>query len=259
MEAPVKAGEGHEVRTLADLEALSRAAADFFVSLSLSAAASEKRFSVALSGGSTPQRLFSLLASSPCRESINWSSTHFFWADERCVPKESPESNYNLVYSMLLSRLPVPGDNIHRIRGEDGPERAARGYEDLLRSLFGQQPFPVFDLIVLGAGADGHTASIFPDSEVVRERTRLAVPVYANAPKPARVTLTLPVLNNAAQVLFLASGRAKAQVLHEILEDGNPKRYPAGLVKPVHGRLTWLIDRDAARLLAQPTFPRGRS
>jgi 6-phosphogluconolactonase len=252
----VKADARHEIRIFADLEALSRAAADFFVSLSQSAIKSENRFAVALSGGSTPRRFFSLLASSPCQESIKWSSTHFFWADERCVSKKASESNYNLAYSMLLSRVPVPGDNIHRIRGEDDPERAARDYEDCLREFFGRLPLPVFDLIILGAGADGHTASIFPDAAVVRERTRLAVPVYAEAPNPARVTLTLPVLNNAAQVLFLASGRAKNAVLHEILEDGNPKRYPAGLVQPVRGRLTWLIDRDAASLLSLPPFPR---
>jgi len=255
----MKADAGEEIRVFADLEVLSRAAADLFVSLSQSAVASDKKFAVALSGGSTPRRFFSLLASSPCQESIKWSSTHFFWADERCVPKEAPESNYNLAYSMLLSRVPVPRDNIHRIRGEDDPEQAARDYEDRLRTFFGRQPFPVFDLIILGAGADGHTASIFPDTAVVRERTRLAVPVYADAPKPARVTLTLPVLNSAAQVLFLAAGRAKTAVLHEILEDGNPKRYPAGLVQPVHGRLTWLIDREAASMLALPTLPRRRA
>lgn len=251
----MKTGVEQEIRIFADFEALSRAATELFVSLSQDAVSSGKRFTVALSGGSTPRRFFSLLSSSPYQEKIQWSSTHFFWADERCVPKEAPESNYHLAQSEFLSNVPVPEENIHRIMGENNPEQAAREYEDCLRKFFANHPIPVFDLIVLGVGADGHTASLFPGSVVIREQMRLAVPVYAASPKPSRVTLTLPVLNNAACVLFLASWRTKAAVLHEILEDGNPKRYPAGLVRPVHGRLTWLIDREAASMLTRQNFP----
>jgi 6-phosphogluconolactonase len=244
------------IRIFADLEALSQAAADFLVSLSRDALALKGRFAVAFSGGSTPRRFFSLLAASPYREQIAWASMYFFWADERCVSRGHPDSNYKLAYDTLLSKVPIPEENIHRIKGEKNPKQAAREYEDSLRQFFGTQPFPVFDLIILGVGVDGHTASLFPGTTAVHERTRIALPVYAEVPKPSRVTLTLPVLNNAAQVLFLASGREKAVVLHEIHEDGNPKLYPAGLVRPVHGRLTWLIDRGAASLLAEQTFPR---
>ena len=238
-----------------DLEALSQAAADFLLSLYKDASASKGRFVVAFSGGSTPRRFFSLLAASPYREQIAWGSMHIFWADERCVPREHPDSNYKLAHEVLLSKVPIPAQNIHEIKGEKNPEQAAREYEDSLRQFFGTQSLPVFDLIVLGVGVDGHTASLFPGTTAVHERARIALPVYAEAPKPGRVTLTLPVLNNASQVFFLASGREKAVVLHEILEDGNPKHYPAGLVQPIHGRLMWLIDRGAASHLAEQNIP----
>ena len=252
----MKAGAAARLRVFADLEAMSQAAADLFVSLSRDALASKGRFAVAFSGGTTPRRFLSLLATSPYQERITWASMYIFWADERCVPRGHPDSNYKLVHEALLSKVPIPEENIHWINGEKKPEQAAREYEDSLRQFFETQSFPVFDLIILGVGVDGHTASLFPGTTAVHERTRIALPVYAEVPKPDRVTLTLPVLNNASQVLFLASGREKAVVLHEIHEDGNPKLYPAGLVRPVHGRLTWLIDRGAASLLAEQTFPR---
>ncbi len=252
----MKTGGETEVRVFADLEALSRIAADIFVLLCKDASASKGRFAVALSGGSTPRRFLSLLAGSPYQEQITWSTVHIFWADERCVARENHESNYKLAYETLLSKVPIPEENIHRIKGEMNPEQASRDYEDSLRMFFGTQPIPVFDLIVLGAGEDGHTASLFPGSTAVHERTRIVLPVYVEAPKLNRVTLTLPILDSASYVLFLASGRIKAAVLHEILEDGNPKYYPAGLVRPVHGRLTWLIDRDAGSLLTKQYFHR---
>ncbi len=252
----MKTGADSHIRIFADLEALSQAAADYFTSLSRDALSLKDRFAVALSGGYTPRRFFSLLATSPYKERISWASIHIFWADERCVPREHPESNYKLAHEALLSKVSIPKKNIHRIKGEKNPEQAAQEYEDSLRLFFGTQPFPVFDLIILGVGTDGHTASLFPGTVAVHERTRIALPMHAEAPKRDRVTMTLPVLNNALQVLFLASGREKAVVLHEILEDGNPKYYPAGMVQPVHGQLTWLIDRAAASLLTEQTFSR---
>lgn len=244
------------IRVYADLEALSQAAADSFVKLSMEALSSKGGFIVAISGGSTPRRFFSILAESPYEERIPWTSTHIFWADERCVPWGHPDSNYKLAHEALLSKVPIGDENVHRIKGEENSEKAARDYEESLRLFFGTQPLPVFDLIILGAGTDGHTASLFPGSAAVHERKRIAIAIHAEAPKPDRVTLTLPVLNNASRIIFLAAGREKATVLHEIMEDGNPKRYPAGLVQPVHGHVTWLVDRDAASLLSEETFPR---
>jgi 6-phosphogluconolactonase len=244
-----------EVRVFADVETLSRAAAESFVSLAQSAVASRGRCAVSLSAGTTPKRLYSLLASPPYSDRVDWTSLHVFWADERCVPWDHPDSNFKLVHDTLLSRVPLPQGNVHRVCGEEEPECAALDYEQDLRSFFGPGKFPVFDLILLGAGEDGHTASLFPGGSTLRAGTRLAVPVHFDAPKHSRVTLTLPVLNNAEQVLFLASGRLKAKVVHEILEEGNPYQYPAGMVQPVRGRVIWMVDRDAARLLTTPHSP----
>lgn len=242
---------GLQVRTFQDRKALSRAAADLFVSLSRNTIAAQGRFAVALSGGSTPKGLYTLLGTVPYREAVPWPRVHLFWADERCVPQDHPESNYKLAYDAFLSRVSLPSENIHRIRGEEEPGKAARVYEDDLRRFFGGG-VPVFDLLLLGAGEDGHTASLFPGSPSLHETTRVALPVYLERPKRDRVTLTLPVLNRAAHVLFLASGRAKAAVVSEILEGGNVQRYPAGLVQPVNGDVLWLIDREAAVKLRKP-------
>ncbi len=239
------------VRVFQDIEELSRAAAEFLISLTQPISASEGRFTIALSGGSTPKRLYTLLGSPPYREILPWRQMHFFWADERCVPEDHPESNFKLAVDTFLSSVAMPKENIHRIKGEEVPGRAARDYEQELRSFFGTASFPVFDLIILGAGEDGHTASLFPGSASLHERTRLALPVYLEPPKLNRVTLTLPVLNHAAEVLFLASGRAKAGVVHAIVENGNPMRYPAGLVQPARGSVAWFIDRQAAGLLTE--------
>jgi 6-phosphogluconolactonase len=240
-----------EIRIFDTLETLSLAAAEVVASLSQKAMASRGRFTLALSGGSTPRRLYTFLASSPYRERIDWPGAHFFWADERCVPWDHRESNFKLANDTFLSKVPLPAGNIHRICGEEEPECAAQEYEGELRWFFEPSSVPVFDLIILGAGQDGHTASLFPRAPAVRERTRLAVPVHLDAPKLSRVTLTLPVLLNAAQVLFLVSGREKARIVHEILEDGNPRLCPAGLVQPTRGRVTWMLGRDAAGLIEE--------
>jgi 6-phosphogluconolactonase len=250
MEAAVTGGTHPQIRVLRDLEALSLAAAELVSSIAQGSIAGKGGFTVALSGGNTPRRLYSLLGAAPFRERIAWKKVHLFWADERCVPADHTESNYRLVADTLLRRVDVPKDQVHRIRGEDEPERAAREYEEDIRRFFGPATAPVFDLVLLGAGEDGHTASLLPGSPALREKHRLAVPVYREPPKHSRITLTLPALNHASHILFLASGHAKAAVVHEIVEDGNPKQYPAGLVQPVNGTVTWMIDQEAAGLLA---------
>jgi len=238
-----------EIHVFADLETLSSNAAEFIFTLSRKTIASGGNFSVALSGGTTPRRLYTLLGSSPYREKIDWKQVHIFWADERCVPKDHPESNYKLAFDTFLSRISIPSSNIHRVEGETDPETAARNYERDIRQLSGATLPPAFDLIILGAGDDGHTASLFPTSPALRERERLVVPVYLEAPKLNRVTLTLPILNHAAQILFLVSGRSKKSVVEEVVERGNSRQYPAGLVHPQQGNSIWFIDHDAADLL----------
>ena len=243
-------GSNLQIQTSPDLEAISQKAAENFLTFARSSLQSKESLTVALSGGSTPRKFYYLLGCPPYRGQIEWHRIHFFWVDERCVSPEDEESNFKTVYDKLLSRVPVPEENIHRIRGEESPEEAAREYERAIRTFWSRKVMPVFDLIVLGMGEDGHTASLFPGSEALKEKKRLAVPVYRKEPEVNRVTLTLPVLNNASQVLFLISGRPKAKVLAEILGDGEKKRrYPAGLISPARGKITWLIDQEAAENL----------
>lgn len=233
------------IQILSDLDAISNEAVKIFVNLSKECIASKGRFVVALSGGSTPKRLYELLASDRYRGNVEWNRVHFFWADERCAPKESEESNFKLALDNLLSKIAIPAENIHRIKGEDGPEKGAGGYEEHIKRFFGISALPVFDLIILGIGEDGHTASLFPGSKPLDEKVRFAVPVYGE--KMNRITLTLPVLNNARRILFLVSGQSKADVLKDILENTEKrKKYPAGLINPAHGDITWLVTRDAA-------------
>ena len=241
-----------QVRIFPDIEALSRAAADFFVMRARESIAGDGRFAVALSGGSSPKGLYSLLGSPPLRDAVPWRGVHCFWADERCVPPEHPASNYRLAREAFLSAVQLPDANIHRVRGEGAPDAAARAYEEDLRRFFGGPGLPEFDLVILGAGEDGHTASLFPGSPSLRETARLALPVYLERPELDRVTLTLPVLNHASHVLFLATGRAKADIISGILEEGNPRNHPAGLVRPGDGDVTWLIDREAGGKLRRP-------
>ncbi len=242
-------GNAAQVRIFPNIESLSRAAADLFVTRARASVADVGRFVVALSGGSSPKPLYTLLGSPAYREVIPWQRTYFFWADERCVPPEHPDSNYRLASDAFLSGVAVPAANIHRIKGEEGPDSAARLYEDDLRNFFRRPGLPVFDLIILGAGEDGHTASLFPGSSSLRETARLALPVHLGRPKLDRVTLSLPVLNHASHVLFLASGQAKAGVVAGIIDDANRQGYPAGFVRPVNGEIAWFVDRDAGNSL----------
>jgi 6-phosphogluconolactonase len=226
---------------------LSRAAAGLFVVLAEAAIASQGRFAVALSGGSTPRRFYALLGASPYRDDVDWNRVHVFWADERCVPPVHGESNFKLVHEALFSRVPVPEDNIHRIRGEEGPDAAAGIYEEDIRKFFSPDK-PAFDLIVLGVGEDGHTASIFPDAAAAHETTRIVAPVHRDSHDIPRVTLTLPLINLSAHVLVLASGRSKSAIVRAILSGEDPGQYPAGLVHPVNGDLMWFLDHEAAGL-----------
>jgi 6-phosphogluconolactonase len=206
------------------------------------------RFTVALAGGSTPRALYRLLADDkgPYRTRVPWESTHVFFGDERMVPPDDPESNARMAFEALLRHVPVPEEQVHRIRGENpDPERAAEEYEEMLRSTFrlAGRERPRFDLVLLGLGADGHTASLFPGDRALEERDRLVVPSTAPVPPRSRVTLTLPVLNNASSVLFLVSGATKAPAVQRVRRGEN---LPAARVRPENGALLWLCDRPAA-------------
>lgn len=239
-----------KIEVLSDLEAVSLRAASIFVNASRNSIAAKKRFAVAISGGSTPRRLYTLLGSEAYRHQVDWQHVHLFWADERCVLKEDEASNFKTAFDTLLSKVALPDKNIHRIKGEEAPDKAARDYEEDIGRFFGESERPGFDLIILGMGEDGHTASLFPGSKSLEERVRLAIPVYLERPKKNRITLTLPVLNNADQILFLVAGPSKAAILSEILGEKEKKEgFPAGLVRPAQGNMTWLIDREAAEKL----------
>jgi len=242
----VKTAPALRVSVFSDLEALSQAGADLFLAVAGEAIASRGRFSAALSGGSTPRRLYELLASPVYRNRIDWPHVDLFWADERSVPSDHQDSNFKLLSDTLLSHLSPPAANIHRMRGEADPQEAAADYEHQLLDYFGPRPFPVFDLIMLGVGEDGHTASLFPGSPAIGEKKRMVVPVYLDKPRTSRITLTLPVINHASRVLFLATGASKAGVIRHILDEGNSRGYPAGLVHPESGEVLWFLDYEAA-------------
>src|SRR5215213_121920 len=239
-----------EIRIFKDVEELSQAAADLFVRQAAESIAARDRFLVALNGGSTPTRLFQLL-STGFRTNVDWSRVHVFWGDERCVPPDDPGSSYGQARETLLSHVPIPDSNIHRIRGELGPAEASKDYSLLLKE-FASPPlaWPRFDLVYLGMGEDGHTASLFPGSPL--DPSEAAVPVTANyQDRPAkRVTLTPVVFNSAHMIAFMAAGEKKAKTFAEVLSDRyNPERYPAQRIDPKDGRLIWLVDEDAASRL----------
>jgi len=241
-----------EIRILTTPQELFEVAAEEVVRAATEAVAQRGRFTIALSGGSTPKNLFNLLATN-ARTVFPWDRTYFFWSDERHVPPTDPESNYRMAEEIMLSKIPVNAGNVFRIAAEN-PDAAAvaEAYEQTLRKFFQLQPgqVPVFDLILLDVGPDGHTASLFPNTAGLQEKTRLVIANWVDKLKANRLTMTLPVLNSAREMAFLASGTDKAQVLRTVLEeDAPPEQYPAKLVRPSNGRLIWFVDRAAASQL----------
>jgi 6-phosphogluconolactonase len=232
-----------------DYEALSNAAAGIFVQQARQAAQTKGWFSAVLSGGQTPRRTYELLARPPYRDHVSWGQVHVFWGDERCVPHGDERSNTRMVRQALLDHVPIPSSLIHPIACSEVPSQGAKQYEAELHDFFGEQP-PRFDLVFLGLGENGHTASLFPGTPVLAERERWVSEVYVAEQKLYRVTLTAPLINQAAVVAFLVSGAAKAGVLQEVLEGpADPRRLPAQLIHPREGELHWLVDRAAGSLL----------
>ena len=243
-----------DLRRFTEGEDLARAAAEEFTRRAEAAVRDHARFSVALSGGSTPRRLYRLLAdpAQPFRDRIDWSATHVFWGDERHVPPDHPDSNYRMACEVLLDLVPVPAENIHRMRGEEADvAHAASLYEAELRAFFADSSSqPRFDLVLLGLGTDAHTASLFPGSEAVHERERWVLAPWVEKLASWRITLTPAVFDRAAAVIFLVQGEDKADALRAVLEGGrDPDRHPAQVVRPESGELLWLIDDAAANRL----------
>ena len=234
-----------------DLEALSRGAAEFFAATARNAVAARGRFSIALSGGSTPRRTYEMLARPTFRDRVDWARAHIFWGDERCVDPDDPRSNARLAQEALLRQVPVPAGQVHPMDCLPDPREAARRYEALLQSFFAGGE-PCFDLILLGLGENGHTASLFPGDPVLGERERWVAPVYLVEQDLHRLTLTAPLLNQAREVVFLVAGAAKAAVVREVLQGPrDPLRLPAQLIHPEGGELHWLLDNEAAGTLSR--------
>jgi 6-phosphogluconolactonase len=235
-----------EIIICRDIAELSRQSAERFSQLVNQSVQGSGCFTVALSGGSTPKHLYSLLASPDYKERIPWNNVHLFWGDERCVPPDHPESNFGMVRESLLSKIKIPAENIHRMAGEREPQAAAAEYEKHLQEFFGLESgaLPRFDLILLGIGEDGHTASLFPGSDALDETERLVIAPFVEKLNSYRLTLTLPVLNSGAEVWFLVTGASKADAVKKVLRGSAD--LPAAKVQPVNGRLVWFITQDAA-------------
>jgi 6-phosphogluconolactonase len=237
-----------EISVHPDPDALAHDAARRFVQSARDAIDLADRFSVALSGGSTPRAMHQILAAD-YRDAIDWTKVEIFFGDERCVPPDHPESNFRMARETLLSKVPIPPDNVHRMRGEIDPNEAAKEYGLMLKEKFGDDGL---DLIFLGLGEDGHTASLFPGTAAVNETHHRCVANYAEhstTGKSWRITLTAPFINRCREVMFLVAGAAKSKALASVLEGPpQPQKIPAQLIQPASGKLIWLIDAQAAEM-----------
>ena len=254
---------GGQVRIYRDPEELALKAARLFARLADQYVVGCGRFTVALSGGSTPKAMLSLLAADPFVDTVPWSSIYFFWGDERCVPPDHSDSNYRMASEALLSKVPVPPANIFRIPAENpDPQRAAEEYAATLSRFFLSgagatkadttplSNLPRFDLVFLGMGPDGHTASLFPHTKALQAGDQIVVANYVEKFKAYRITLTAAAINNARNVAFLAAGGDKAETLKNVLEGSyQPDLYPSQLIRPRNGTLLWMVDEAAAHLL----------
>jgi 6-phosphogluconolactonase len=233
-----------QTKVVADLAALVEEAADRITTAARTAIADHGWFSIALSGGSTPEPVYRRLTEEPYRSAIDWSCVRIYFGDERCVPPDSPQSNFHMAQKSMLSTLPIPAENIFRMRGEIDPSQAAMEYGRMLKEQFGDGGL---DSILLGMGGDGHTASLFPGTDVLNETKHRCVAHMVPKLNAWRITMTAPFINRADAVMFLVSGTDKADIVREVLEGPrDPQRLPSQLIRPINGRLTWLLDSAAA-------------
>jgi 6-phosphogluconolactonase len=246
-----------QMQIFPDIGSLVAAAADFIADLAVRSVAERGRFTIALAGGNTPRPVYERLATPAYADRIDWNKVEIFFGDERCVPPEDKRSNYQMARAALCDHVPIPAANIHRIHGEQAPEQAALEYEAELRAFFGadasgKAPKDGFDLVLLGMGDNGHTASIFPGLAAVTETERWVMAQYVEVMGMWRVTLTPVVINAARHIAFLVSGADKAEMLQRVLEGPyDPVVLPAQIVRPVRGEVHWLLDQAAAARLAQ--------
>lgn len=241
-----------QVIVLDTAEAVAVRAAEEIAHMAGDAICTHGEFTFSLTGGSSPVRTYDLLATR-FNHSIDWSEVQFFWGDERCVPPDDPASNFGMANRTMLSKLDLRPEQIHRMRGEDPPREGANAYEEELKAFFklSNGELPRFNLVLLGLGENVHIASLFPHNPALQEKNRLTVAVEVEAAQRNRLSLTAPVINNAAQVLFLVVSAQKAQAVKDALEGPrDPEQYPAQLVAPTDGSVLWLLDKDAARLLS---------
>ena len=247
------ARDREELRVVRDATSLFNAAAAEFASAAAASIKTKGSFSVALSGGSTPRGMFALLAADEFRPRVRWDRVFFFWGDERHVPPDHPDSNFRMALEALLSHLSLRDDQVFRIHAENpDPAAAAQDYEGTVRQFFGlgDGQFPRFDLVLLGMGPDGHTASLFPGTKALLEQTRVVVANWVGKFNTYRITLTAPAINNASSVVFLIGGEDKASALKAVVDGPRePSQFPAQLIQPRDGSLIWLCDQAAAHLL----------
>lgn len=235
-----------EIKIFENVEKLNNFAAGKFVEIAKDSVEKRGQFTVALSGGSTPKKLYALLAEEPFRSKIEWGKIQFFFGDERFVPKDSEESNYRMANEALFSKVEIPNENIHEFQTENGEAKiVAELMKSEIRKVFElkENEFPRFDLIFLGMGADGHTASLFPETTALKEDKRIVVENYVPEFETFRLTFTFPTINNARNIIFLIAGQDKAETLHEVLEgEFQPDKFPSQSVKPTNGNLLFLTD-----------------
>ena len=232
-----------------DKHTLSQNVAEYIMRIVKESIALYGRFTIALTGGTTPGEAYSLLGSEPIKSQIDWQRVHIFWGDERCVPQNNPDSNFYLAQEVLLDKIAIPKSHIHPMPA-DQPDRdvASQAYTVEMQHTFGTNGIPSFDLIHLGMGPEGHTASLFPHQASLHEIHRLVMPVSVPKPPPDRLTFTPPLLNAARNVLFLVTGSDKAEALHAVLEgEYQPDEYPAQIVRPTNGEVVWMLDRAVAQ------------
>lgn len=243
------------IRIYTDADLLKRAAAEHIIAVCEASINAQGYFSIALSGGSTPKTVYELLTDKAFSRYVDWEHTHIFWGDERCVPPDHIDSNYRMARLALLDNVPLPVSNIHRMKGELDPAQAAADYEQTLRQFFARRRDGSvrFDLVLLGMGDDGHTASLFPGTAALEETERLVAENYVEKLDAWRLTLTAAAINAADRVMFLVSGKSKAETLQQVLEgSGQPYELPAQLIQPASGNLLWLLDEPAASKLSKP-------
>ncbi|WP_165836382.1 6-phosphogluconolactonase [Taibaiella soli] len=241
----------NEIKVFPTLDALDEATAALIITIAKSAVADKGRFTISLSGGQTPQRLYKLLAGPEYSMQMVWDKTFVFWGDERCVPPDDEQNNAHMARTALLDHITIPAANIYPVPVELSPEPAAHKYERQIKDFFLGQP-PAFDLILLGLGENGHTASLFPGTDALGESDRLIKDVYVTEQKMYRITMTAKLINEADNIIFLAAGSNKAAILSKVIVGPyQPDTYPAQYIQPKHGMLYWYLDKQAAALLPQ--------